>query len=142
LETVEPSLLPSLPGYGFTGEPKELGWDSARIARAWAKLMERLGYTRYVAQRGDVGADVADAMGRHAPKGLLCIHLNLLAGALGALVHAAHLLRHIRPPIFAGFLGAAETEVTLRLPSAGARAGVARAKANEGQGIPRAGARK
>ena len=76
-------MLPSLPGYGFSGEPAELGWESGRIARAWAKLMDRLGYTRYVAQGGDVGADVTDAMGRQAPKGLLGIHVNLLAGALG-----------------------------------------------------------
>ena len=76
-------VLPSLPGYGFSGEPTELGWDSGRIARAWATLMERLGYTRYVAQGGDVGADVTDAMGRQAPKGLLGIHLNLLGPALG-----------------------------------------------------------
>jgi pimeloyl-ACP methyl ester carboxylesterase len=76
-------VLPSLPGYGFSGEPTELGWDSGRMARAWAKLMERLGYTRYVAQGGDVGAAVTDAMGRQAPKGLLGIHLNLLAGATG-----------------------------------------------------------
>jgi pimeloyl-ACP methyl ester carboxylesterase len=76
-------VLPSLPGYGFSGEPSELGWDSGRIARAWAMLMERLGYTSYVAQGGDVGADVTDAMGRQAPKGLLGIHLNLLTGALG-----------------------------------------------------------
>ena len=76
-------VLPSLPGYGFSGEPTELGWESGRIARAWAELMERLGYTRYVAQGGDVGADVTDAMGRQAPEGLLGIHLNLLAGALG-----------------------------------------------------------
>ena len=75
-------VLPSLPGYGFSGEPTELGWDSGRIARAWATLMERLGYTRYVAQGGDVGADVTDAMGRQAPRGLAGIHLNLLAGAL------------------------------------------------------------
>src|SRR5499426_4276067 len=75
-------VLPSLPGYGFSGEPTELGWDAARIARAWAKLMERLGYTRYVAQGGDVGAAVTDAMGRQAPEGLLGIHLNLLAGAI------------------------------------------------------------
>jgi pimeloyl-ACP methyl ester carboxylesterase len=74
-------VLPSLPGYGFSGEPTELGWDAARIARAWAKLMDRLGYTRYVAQGGDVGAAVTDAMGRQAPKGLLGIHVNLLAGA-------------------------------------------------------------
>jgi pimeloyl-ACP methyl ester carboxylesterase len=76
-------VLPSLPGYGFSGKPTDLGWDSARIARAWAVLMERLGYTRYVAQGGDVGADVTDAMGRQAPKGLVGIHLNLLTGALG-----------------------------------------------------------
>jgi pimeloyl-ACP methyl ester carboxylesterase len=75
-------VLPSLPGYGFSGEPAELGWESGRIARAWADLMQRLGYTRYVAQGGDVGADVTDAMGRQAPAGLLGIHLSLLAGAL------------------------------------------------------------
>ena len=76
-------VLPSLPGYGFSGEPTELGWDAARIARAWAKLMDRLGYTRFVAQGGDVGAAVTDAMGRQAPKGLLGIHVNLLAGVTG-----------------------------------------------------------
>jgi len=76
-------VLPSLPGYGFSGVPAELGWDSGRIARAWAQLMERLGYTRYVAQGGDVGAAVTDAMGRQAPKGLVGIHLSLLAGVLG-----------------------------------------------------------
>ena len=75
-------VLPSLPGYGFSGEPTELGWDSRRIARAWAELMKRLGYTRYVAQGGDVGANVTDAMGRQAPKGLIGIHLSLLSGAL------------------------------------------------------------
>jgi pimeloyl-ACP methyl ester carboxylesterase len=76
-------VLPSLPGYGFSGEPTELGWNTGRIARAWAALMDRLGYDRYVAQGGDVGADVTDAMGRQAPEGLLGIHVNLLAGALG-----------------------------------------------------------
>jgi pimeloyl-ACP methyl ester carboxylesterase len=76
-------VLPSLPGYGYSGQPTERGWESARIARAWSTLMERLGYTRYVAQGGDVGAAVTDAMGRQAPKGLLGIHLNLLAGAVG-----------------------------------------------------------
>src|SRR6476469_4850000 len=75
-------VLPSLPGYGFSGEPSELGWDTARIARAWAKLMDRLGYSGYVAQGGDVGAAVTDAMGRQAPKGLLGIHVNLLVTAL------------------------------------------------------------
>ena len=74
-------IVPSLPGYGFSGVPTELGWDSSRIARAWAVLMERLGYTRYVAQGGDVGATVTDAMGRQRAKGLIGIHLNLLAGA-------------------------------------------------------------
>ncbi|MFC0031057.1 epoxide hydrolase family protein [Micromonospora chaiyaphumensis] len=76
-------VLPSLPGYGFSGEPTELGWDSNRMARAWAELMGRLGHTRYVAQGGDVGAAVTDAMGRQAPDGLLGIHLTLLSGAIG-----------------------------------------------------------
>ena len=72
-------VLPSLTGYGFSGGPTELGWENGRIARAWAELMDRLGYTRYVAQGGDVGAGVTEAMGRQAPEGLLGIHLNLLA---------------------------------------------------------------
>jgi pimeloyl-ACP methyl ester carboxylesterase len=76
-------VLPSLPGYGFSGEPTQLGWDSARIARAWAQLMDRLGYTHYVAQGGDVGASVTDTMGRQGPDGLLGIHVNLLSPALG-----------------------------------------------------------
>ena len=76
-------VLPSLPGYGFSGEPAELGWDADRIARAWAELMDRLGYTRYVAQGGDVGAYVTDSMGRQAPQGLLGIHLNVLTAAVG-----------------------------------------------------------
>jgi pimeloyl-ACP methyl ester carboxylesterase len=75
-------VLPSLPGYGFSGEPAAVGWDPGRVARAWAELMRRLGYTRYVAQGGDVGAYVTDAMGRQAPEGLLGIHLNLLQTAL------------------------------------------------------------
>ncbi|MGY1831462.1 epoxide hydrolase family protein [Geodermatophilus sp. SYSU D01180] len=75
-------VLPSLPGYGFSAEPRELGWDSPHVGRAWAELMRRLGYTRYVAQGGDVGAGVTDAMGRQAPEGLLGIHLNLLVTAL------------------------------------------------------------
>ena len=80
-------VLPSLPGYGFSGEPTELGWDAGRIAQAWAELMRRLGYTRYVAQGGDVGALVTDAMGRQAPEGLLGIHVNLLVAALGLVDH-------------------------------------------------------
>jgi pimeloyl-ACP methyl ester carboxylesterase len=71
-------VLPSLPGYGFSGEPTEVGWDAGRIAQTWAELMKRLGYTRYVAQGGDQGASVTDAMARQAPNGLLGIHLNLL----------------------------------------------------------------
>jgi pimeloyl-ACP methyl ester carboxylesterase len=76
-------VLPSLPGYGFSAEPVEIGWDLGRTARAWAELMGRLGYTRYVAQGGDVGAGVTDAMGRQAPEGLIGIHTNLLVPALG-----------------------------------------------------------
>jgi pimeloyl-ACP methyl ester carboxylesterase len=71
-----------LPGYGFSGEPAELGWNVGRVAQAWAELMHRLGYTRYVAQGGDVGAAVTDAMGRQAPEGLLGIHMNLLVTIL------------------------------------------------------------
>jgi pimeloyl-ACP methyl ester carboxylesterase len=76
-------VLPSIPGYGFSDQPTEIGWDTGRVARAWAELMRRLGYTRYVAQGGDVGAVVTDAMGRQAPAGLLGIHMNLLVTALG-----------------------------------------------------------
>jgi pimeloyl-ACP methyl ester carboxylesterase len=77
-------VLPSIPGYGFSGEPAEIGWDPARTAQAWAELMHRLGYTRYVAQGGDVGASITDAMGRQAPEGLIGIHTNLLVTALAA----------------------------------------------------------
>jgi pimeloyl-ACP methyl ester carboxylesterase len=76
-------VLPSLPGYGFSGEPRELGWDSGRVAQAWAELMRRLGYRRYVAQGGDVGAAVTDVMARQAPKGLLGVHINLLTAVIG-----------------------------------------------------------
>ncbi len=75
-------VLPSIPGYGFSSEPTEIGWDAARTGLAWAELMRRLGYTRYVAQGGDVGASITDAMGRQAPEGLLGIHLNLLVTVL------------------------------------------------------------
>jgi pimeloyl-ACP methyl ester carboxylesterase len=75
-------VLPSVPGYGFSGEPTELGWWAGRVAQAWPQLMNRLGYTRYVAQGGDVGAAVTDAMGRLAPEGLVGIHTNLLVTAL------------------------------------------------------------
>jgi pimeloyl-ACP methyl ester carboxylesterase len=75
-------VLPSIPGYGFSGEPTELGWGPSRVASAWAELMNRLGYTHYVAQGGDVGASITDAMGRQAPEGLIGIHMNLLVTAL------------------------------------------------------------
>jgi pimeloyl-ACP methyl ester carboxylesterase len=77
-------VLPSVPGYGFSGEPGEIGWNAGRVAQAWAELMKRLGYTRYVAQGGDVGAAITDAMGRQAPEGLIGIHMNLLVTALAA----------------------------------------------------------
>ena len=76
-------VLPSLPGYGFSSEPVEVGWHPGRVAQAWAELMRRLGYTRYVAQGGDVGASVTDQMGRQAPEGLASIHMNLLVTTLG-----------------------------------------------------------
>ncbi len=76
-------VMPSLPGYGFSAEPAQTGWDPGRIAAAWAELMRRLGYDRYVAQGGDQGAAVTDAMGRQAPEGLAGIHMNLLVTALG-----------------------------------------------------------
>ena len=76
-------VLPSLPGYGLSAEPVQTGWDLERTSKAWAELMRRLGYTRYVAQGGDVGAGVTDAMGRQAPEGLIGIHTNLLVPALG-----------------------------------------------------------
>ena len=76
-------VLPSIPGYGFSDEPTEVGWGPIRIGRAWHELMRRLGYTRYVAQGGDVGSQVTDAMGRLSLDGLLGIHTNLLTPALG-----------------------------------------------------------
>jgi pimeloyl-ACP methyl ester carboxylesterase len=75
-------VLPSVPGYGFSAEPTELGWYAGRVAEAWGKLMPRLGYSRYVAQGGDVGAAVTDAMGRQAPEGLIGIHTNLFVPGL------------------------------------------------------------
>jgi pimeloyl-ACP methyl ester carboxylesterase len=76
-------VIPSLPGFGFSGKPTVTGWDPDRIAKAWAVLMERLGYTRYVAQGGDWGAGIVNAMARQAPKGLLGIHNNLPATVPG-----------------------------------------------------------
>jgi pimeloyl-ACP methyl ester carboxylesterase len=72
-------VIPSLPGYGFSAPPAEAGWGSERIGLAWDVLMKRLGYTRYVAQGGDWGAGIVQAMGRQAPTGLLGIHTNFPA---------------------------------------------------------------
>lgn len=72
-------IIPSLPGFGFSGKPTVTGWDPDRIARAWAELMTRLGYSRYVAQGGDWGAGIVNSMARQAPAGLLGIHNNLPA---------------------------------------------------------------
>ncbi len=72
-------VIPSVPGYGFSGRPTGTGWDPDRIARAWAELMKRLGYTRYVAQGGDWGTPISSAMARQSAAGLLGIHINLPA---------------------------------------------------------------
>jgi pimeloyl-ACP methyl ester carboxylesterase len=82
-------VIPSIPGYGFSDAPKEVGWGPSRIAAAWAELMDRLGYTRYVAQGGDQGASITDALGRQAPDGLLGVHFNLLSAAPKELLMAA-----------------------------------------------------
>ena len=76
-------VVPSIPGYGFSGVPSQLGWNVGHVAQAWAELMHRLGYDHYVAQGGDVGAAVTDALGRQAPAGLIGIHMNLLLAGLG-----------------------------------------------------------
>jgi pimeloyl-ACP methyl ester carboxylesterase len=75
-------VIPSMPGYGFSGKPTSTGWGPERMGRAWAELMKRLGYTRYVAQGGDWGAFVVDQMGLQAPAGLLAIHTNMPATVL------------------------------------------------------------
>ena len=71
-------VIPSMPGYGFSGKPSTAGWNTDRIARAWDTLMKRLGYAHYVSQGGDWGARVSEALGHQAPPGLLGIHMNLL----------------------------------------------------------------
>jgi pimeloyl-ACP methyl ester carboxylesterase len=76
-------VIPSIPGYGLSAEPTEPGWWAGRVAKDWPELMKRLGYDHYVAQGGDVGAAVTDAMGRMAPEGLVGIHTNLFVPALG-----------------------------------------------------------
>ena len=77
-------VLPSLPGYGFSSEPTELGWDLARTGRAWAELMRRLGYERYGVQGGDIGAGVSPEVARRAPSAVVGVHVN---GGLGAPLH-------------------------------------------------------
>jgi len=72
-------VIPSIPGYGFSGKPTGTGWDPDHIARAWGELMKRLGYTRYVAQGGDWGSPITEAMARQMPAGLAGIHVNLPA---------------------------------------------------------------
>ncbi len=72
-------VIPSMPGYGFSAKPQGTGWNPDRIAKAWAELMQRLGYKRYVSQGGDWGSVIADAMARQAPQGLLGIHVNMPA---------------------------------------------------------------
>jgi pimeloyl-ACP methyl ester carboxylesterase len=83
-------VVPSMPGYGFSGKPTTTGWEPARIARAWATLMQRLGYTRYVAQGGDWGAVVTDLMAAQAPAGLIGIHTNM-PGVIPPAINAAAL---------------------------------------------------
>jgi pimeloyl-ACP methyl ester carboxylesterase len=72
-------VIPSIPGFGFSGKPTDTGWDPDHVARAWAELMQRLGYTRYIAQGGDWGSPISSAMARQSPAGLLGIHINLPA---------------------------------------------------------------
>ena len=76
-------VIPSLPGYGYSGKPQEAGWGPDRIARAWTELMRRLGYTRFVAQGGDWGAIVTDVMAVQAPPELIGMHTNM-AGVVPA----------------------------------------------------------
>jgi pimeloyl-ACP methyl ester carboxylesterase len=90
-------VIPSMPGYGFSGKPTTTGWGPERIARAWATLMERLGYERYAAQGGDWGAIIVDQMGVQAPKGLVGIHTNM-AGAIPPEVDAAAFAGAAPPP--------------------------------------------
>ncbi len=85
-------VIPSIPGFGFSGKPKERGWNPQRIAAAWDTLMKRLGYARYVSQGGDWGAIISDALGRQAPEGLLGIHVNRVERATTFPLDAAQAL--------------------------------------------------
>ncbi len=89
-------VIPSMPGYGFSGKPTTTGWDPARIARAWTVLMKRLGYTRFVAQGGDWGALVTEQMGVQAPPELLGIHTNMPSAVPAEIAQA--LPSHSPPP--------------------------------------------
>ena len=104
-------VIPSMAGYGFSGKPTSPGWDTTRMARAWAVLMNRLGYTRYVAQGGDWGSFVTEQMGVQAPPGLLGIHINLQSAVPTEIFYA---LGSGQPP--AG-LGADEKRAFERLAS-------------------------
>ena len=90
-------VVPSMPGYGFSGRPATVGWDPAHIARAWNTLMKRLGYIKYVAQGGDWGAIVTDMMGVQAPPELLGIHVNM-AGVIPRDIDAALFTGGALPP--------------------------------------------
>jgi pimeloyl-ACP methyl ester carboxylesterase len=90
-------VIPSMPGYGFSGKPTTPGWSPERIARAWATLMERLGYQRYAAQGGDWGALIVDMMGVQSPPGLIGIHTNM-AGAIPPEIDAAAFAGAAPPP--------------------------------------------
>ena len=92
-------VIPSIPGYGFSGKPTTTGWDHARMARAWIELMRRLGYTRYVAQGGDVGGQFTDAMAVEAPAELVAVHTNFRLSALPRTFRTHSKPEHPRRPI-------------------------------------------
>ena len=100
-------VIPSLPGYGFSGKPTVTGWDPDHIARAWAELMKRLGYTRYVAQGGDWGSPITNAMARQAPAGLLGIHINLPATIPAEVDKGGHFAAWEQPQLFSEEIRAA-----------------------------------
>lgn len=91
-------VLPSIPGFGFSGKPDATGWNPQRIARTWDILMNRLGYRRYVSQGGDWGAIISDALGRQAPEGLVGIHVNRVERATTFPPDAAQALKAGTPP--------------------------------------------